>query len=202
MMGSKRVKATPPLDDPRWQPVREEYKLLSHRTGDPQLALIDLNEALANGGVRSMRRHLKTGKREQLSSKFWRDRVLYIWQYQSNLFVSLSHRGPPGRVEPIDDFVFFVWHPDVATVWPALREADHEVMPQRVKPGTKPRGDWHTLVAAWLIAVALDDPKRLRNIDALVTEATVFLEQTIEWAPAEPKHLRKKIRELLQLLPR
>jgi hypothetical protein len=211
-MGKKSRESEPSLDDTRWRPVREEYKLISDLTGHPQLALVDLNEALANGRVRFMRRHLRTGKREQLSSKFWLDNVLHVWWYQSNLFVSLWHPSRPGHVDPIDDFELFVWHPDVASVWPARREADHEVTPLReavhemtplrAKPGTKPTGDWHTLIAQWLIAVAVDEPKRLRNVDVLVAEASAFLLDEIKWAPAEAKDLRKKIVELLRLVSR
>jgi hypothetical protein len=72
----------------------------------------------------------------------------------------------------------------------------------RRKPGPKPKGDWHTLLAQWLIAVAADDPKLLRNVAALVVEAAVFLQTEIGWAPAEAKDLRKKIDELLARVPR
>ena len=72
----------------------------------------------------------------------------------------------------------------------------------RGRPGPKPTGDWPTIVAAWLIAVAADDPKRLQNADVLVTEAQSFLRGETGWAPKEPKELRKTIVELLQLIRR
>jgi hypothetical protein len=58
------------------------------------------------------------------------------------------------------------------------------------------------VLAAWLIDVACDDPKRLRNVDALVPEAQAFLRAKIRWAPKESKELRQKIVEFLQLVPR
>jgi hypothetical protein len=72
----------------------------------------------------------------------------------------------------------------------------------RGRPGPKPTGDWPTIVAAWLIAVAADDPKRLQNADVLVTEAQSFLRDEIGWAPKEPKELRKTIVELLRFIRR
>ena len=197
-MGSKLRKTEPSLDDPRRRPVDEEYQLIRQRCGHPQLAIIDLNQALADGRVRSMRRHTGSGKRERLLPEVWAHRDLAI-ELVGSFAVALSRRRPPVQV---DGLVFFLWHPDVEKVWPAPRQVDDEMAPVRAKPGTKPTGDWYTLIAQWLIAVAADDPKRLLNVDALVVEATAFLEKEISWAPSNPKDLRKKIVELLILVPR
>src|SRR5262249_5509906 len=95
----------------------------------------------------------------------------------------------------VDRARFEKLHPDAAA-----RAGD--TMPPRAKPGPKPEGDWYTVLAAWLIEVACDDPKRLRNVDALVPEAQAFLRAKISWAPKEPKDCRQKIVAFLQLVPR
>ncbi|MBR0719397.1 hypothetical protein [Bradyrhizobium liaoningense] len=194
-MRKKSRTSEPSLDDPLWRPVDEEHKLLSQRLGNRQLAHVDLNQALAEGRVRTMRRQIKGGEPEPMLPDFWAHRDLVI---HANGSFTRIHGGPP---DP-GSFVYFLWHPDVEKVWPALRQVDNEVTPVRAKPGTKPRGDWYTLIAQWLIAVAADDPKRLRNVDVLVVEATAFLQDEINWSPANAKDLRKKIVELLILVPR
>jgi hypothetical protein len=193
--GNKRRKTEPSLDDPRWRPVDEEHKLLSQRLGHQRLAHVDLNRALADGRVRTMRRQIKGGEPERVLPEFWAHRDLVT--HANGSFTRI-----PGGLPDPGSFVYYLWHPDVEKVWPALRQDDDEVAPMRAKPGTKPTGDWHTLIAQWLIAVAADDPKRLRNVDALVAEAAAFLLDEIEWAPAEPKDLRKKIVELLKRVSR
>jgi hypothetical protein len=80
-----------PLDDPRWRPVREEFKLISQYCGHRNLAVLDLNEALANGRVRSRRRHTESGERERLPSKFWVDHKLELLSDEGLLVPS-----PPG----------------------------------------------------------------------------------------------------------
>ena len=74
--------------------------------------------------------------------------------------------------------------------------------PRGVKPGPKYTGDWPGLIAQWLITVAADDPKRLQNVDQLVTEAQNFLHNHIKWAPKDIKDLRAKIVDLLSLVRR
>lgn len=101
---------------------------------------------------------------------------------------------------------FFVARVDLDRLYPAAAgapvAANTDNIPRRARSGPKPRDDWPTVLAAWLIAVTRDDPKRLRNVDALVPEAQDFLEEQIEWAPKETKDVRKKIVELLQFVSR
>jgi hypothetical protein len=189
-----------PFDDPRWRPVREEFKLISQYSGHPNLALFDLNGALANDRVQSMRRHIESGKPERLLD-FWIDHKLQLWS-DEGLLVIPRLPDPRGFVKPVRGFAFFLWHPHVEKVWPALRQADDEMVPPRGRPGTKPRDDWYTLIAQWLLAVAYDDPRRLRNVARLVPKAAAFLQTEIGWSPKESKELRKKIVELLLLVPR
>ena len=191
-----------PLDDPRWRPVREEFKLISQYSGHRNLAVLDLNEALANGRVRSRRRHTESGERERLPSKFWVDHKLELLS-DEGLLVVPRLPDPRGFVKPVRGFAFFLWHPNVEEVWPALRQADEEVAPMRdTPPGTKPTRDWPILVAAWLILKACEDPHQLENIDTLVGEAQDYLQKKIGWAPQNPQRIRQKIKDLLQLIRR
>jgi hypothetical protein len=146
-----------------------------------------------------MRRRILTGETEPLLPEFWAHRAL---DAVLPVFVALRPPNYRGPFNQVGDFVYFLWHPDVEKAWLAPRQADDDGAPPRAKPGPKPTGDWHTLIAQWLIAVAADEPKRLRNVDALVLEAAAFLDSKIKWAPAEAKDLRKKIVELLELAPR
>jgi hypothetical protein len=75
--------------------------------------------------------------------------------------------------------------------------ADDSDASPRVRPGTKPTGNWPTLIGRWLIEVQADDPKRLQNIDALVIDAQNFLDNQIRWSPSNTKRLRAVIVEWL-----
>jgi hypothetical protein len=71
------------------------------------------------------------------------------------------------------------------------------------KRGPKPIKEWPTVLAAWLIKVACDDPDRLRgNVNALVRAAQDFLEEQIGYAPLDTGPVRAKIVELLQFVRR
>jgi hypothetical protein len=201
-MDRKSRKAEPSFDDPRWRPLRDEYKLISRHCGHSQLAYGYLNKALANGRVRSMRRHIVSLEPERLPPEFWVNHELSLWSEHEGLIVVPLRPDRRVFADPVRDFALFLWHPDVEKVWPALRQADDEGAPPRAKPGPKPTGDWHTLIAQWLIAVAADQPKRLRNVNVLVVQAAAFLAEEINWSPKEDKELRKKIVELLKLVPR
>jgi hypothetical protein len=198
-MGSKARKDEPSLDDPRWRQLLDEYKLVSPHRGHPRLAYTDLKKALADGRVRSMRRPIWSGEPERLPPEFWANRDLAAELPEFVTLLTPNRRGP---LIQSGDFVYFLWHPDVEKAWLAPRQVDDEMAPVGSRPGPKPTGDWYTLIAQWLIEVAADDPKRLRNVDVLVVEATAFLQAEIGWAPAEAKDLRKKIIELLQRVHR
>jgi hypothetical protein len=68
----------------------------------------------------------------------------------------------------------------------------------RGKPGPKPTGNWPTHLAAWLIEIALSDPKRLHNVDRLVEDAMYSDSKKIGWLPRDPKQVRRVIVEVLQ----
>ena len=103
-------------------------------------------------------------------------------------------------VNPVRAAHFYVWQPALDRIWPTANAPVHDEhdddsnAPLRVKPGPKPREDWPTLLAQWLIAVAVENPKRLDNVDALVIDA----QDQIKWTPSDPKVLRAKMVELLR----
>jgi hypothetical protein len=197
-----------PLDDPRWLPLIEAHKLLSPQSG---FAIFDLLEALKSDKLGCMRRSTTNpGDRESVPALFWEG--LEIDETMINVGRTDLYRGPPIQVEArgqfrdpetrLEGWAYYVWKPDLDRLLLGPQAEPGAEMPPRAKSGPKPKGDWHTLISQWLIVVAADDPKRLRNVDALVVEAAAFLEEKISWAPAEPKDLRRKIVELLQLVPR
>ena len=99
---------------------------------------------------------------------------------------------------------YFVWKPDldallgIASKTPSDHATADDDAPTRVPPGPKPTKDWRTVLARWLIAVAVDDAQRLQNVDALVAEAKIFLDNRIGWAPQDNKDLRARIVDLLR----
>src|SRR5262249_88266 len=78
-------------------------------------------------------------------------------------------------------------------------EAEMHANPARNPPGPKLRGDWHIRLAAWLIQIVRDEPKKLTNVDQLTTDASNYLEAEIGWSP-QTKRIRPVIVELLRLV--
>jgi hypothetical protein len=74
--------------------------------------------------------------------------------------------------------------------------------PVRGEPGTKPKGDWPTLVATWLILKAFENPRQRENIDVLVRGAEDYLREEMGWAPESTGRIRTKILDFLQLVRR
>ena len=66
-MGKAKVDHTPELppldDDPRWLPITAAHKRGVERTGDNDLAVIDLEKLLANDRLPCMRRSITSGER-------------------------------------------------------------------------------------------------------------------------------------------
>ena len=102
----------------------------------------------------------------------------------------------------VDPARFEKLHPEAATPETAASASANNTLPPRRKPGRKFRDDWPIRLGAWLIEVASDAPKRLRNVNALLAEAeTVLKEEFDNWAPPE-KQLRTMIETFLLGVPR
>jgi hypothetical protein len=204
-------RSKPPLDDPRWRGMMEVIDLRRQQNIGLIDAVTDLEQAMATGKLRSMRRNVSTGAREQIDDLFWIDhRIDVVCDYGSVVVYRLSGESSGNRQwdvfdhsphERVEGHAYYVWQPDLDELYAtsARPHQDGSNTPMPVKPGPKPTGDWPMVLARWLIAVALDDAQRLRrpNLNALAAEAEVILRNRIGWAPEDIKVLRAKIRELL-----
>ena len=123
------------------------------------------------------------------------------------IFRQPLHQSPGGSyvVRPFRGGRFFIWAAALNRVWPPpagtapVDRDDDDARDARVSPGPQPRGNWPMLVTQWLFEVAVEDKKRLQNVDEWpVEEAKIFLHNQIKWAPKDDKVLRAKIRELLK----
>lgn len=207
----------PPLDDPRWIPLKAAIDQRQQQTGSMPLAVTDLEKKMQSGELPWKRIDIATGKAEYGEAAFWSEHESDVMTgFGSVVIFRRSPERPADRPrrwgdfdhypdQRLDQHVYFVWKPRLdalfGTSTAPLEHAD-VADAQTPKPGPKPRGDWPTLIAQWLIAVAAEDPKRLQNVDALVTEAQLFLRNRLRWAPSDPKAIRTLIRELLRDLRR
>jgi len=110
---ARRSKQAPPLDGPNWLPIHDAIGLGSQATGNRRLAACDLHKAMADPcGVPAMRRCTVHGgpDREPVPYSFWAEHDLDAWSDRT--FV----RGPDDQRY----FVFYVWRPALAKVWPTV----------------------------------------------------------------------------------
>jgi len=204
-MGKAKTDHTPeqpPLDDDlRWWPIDAARKRRIERTGNNDLAVIDLTELLKQGRLTCMRRSTTTGERKFVAAAEWTDQIKLSCDKDGLL---VAHRHPPGdHWKLLYGWVFYIWQPDLDHICSPpvgsapVDHADDSDAPPRVRPGKKPTGDWPMRIAQWLIEVQADDPKRLQNIDALVIDAQNFLDNQIGWSPSNTSRLRAVIVELV-----
>ena len=202
----------PPLDDDaHWLSIKIAHQRLAERTSDNELAVIDLTELLAQGRLPCMVRSTVTGECKRIAATAWVDQLQIGPTTPDG--VRVIHREPLYRVKrsldrvksysivnPVRAAHFYVWQPALDRIWPTANAPVHDEhdddsnAPLRVKPGPKWREDWPILLAQWLIAVAVENPKRLDNVDQLLIDA----QDQIKWTPSDPKVLRAKMVELLR----
>jgi len=115
-----------PLSSLNWLPVHDVVGSLCRLTANRRLADRDLTTELAQR-VHSMRRCFVHGRKrdgtrslfgpdpEWLAFSFWADHVLDSWSDRT--FVRCSHRG---RDCDNEYFIFYVWKPDLAKIWPTV----------------------------------------------------------------------------------
>jgi len=206
-----------------WFPATEAIARLTRLLGSPKLArhqlCRDIRSKRLPAAIRCIRLRDRSETFERLTLS-----ELESFDVESLLEVNAAEiGGPDGRFCTIDDGEYggaeeqsahaasaapttecwlFVDRGRFEKRYPDAAVSANDTMPPRAPPGPKPKGDWYVVLGAWLIDVACDNPKRLRNVDALVVEAKLFLKEKIRWAPTEDKELRQKIVEFLQFVPR
>jgi hypothetical protein len=180
-----------------WEKLTVAFVLVMARVGRRDLTRSLFNRDLRSGELGSM----KTSDgitMTPLDQSYWQQRTL---ETPLN-----PHEGV--RVEPYVDGEVYVCRADLDRLYlragtPASQADDAQPpKPVQGKPGTKPKGDWPTRVAAWLILKTYEDPNQLENIDALVKGAEDHLRNEIGWAPENTQHIRRKVVELLRLVRR
>jgi hypothetical protein len=112
-------------DDPRWLPIETAFQRLTERTGDTALAILDLEQALAQDRLPFMARSTVTGERKRL---VWTGKLM-LWAGKDGLRV--MHRPQPGErhVLSVRDFRFYIWEPHFNRIWPphgGSAPVDHE----------------------------------------------------------------------------
>jgi hypothetical protein len=149
-----------PLDDPRWVPLIDAYKLLSPQAG---FATYDLLAALRSDKLRCMRRSMTNpSERERVSASFWQD--VEIDESMINLGRIRIYRAPrirviPEKLYPVpgmplgEGWAFFVWKPDFDTIWskPLLDKVKSDqqqpIIRQGQPPGPEATKNWRLEVA-------------------------------------------------------
>jgi hypothetical protein len=190
-----------PLNSPNWVPLNDAYRQGTARLGSSDFAIADLQRGLKADQDDPLHLHSKMrpliGAEELLDAAFWHDFGLARWNEGLTL-VARTDRRLSGSA------VIYVWKPDLEKIWPTEAPASVESFPTdgaapRRRPGPKPTGDWQIHLAAWLIQIARDDPKRLRNVDRLVADAGTHPDnKKIGWLPQDAKQVRRVIVELLR----
>jgi hypothetical protein len=192
------------LPPAEWAPLNEAYDRVRTQAASGDVAAVDMQRDLRSGRLRAALRALvrdRETSRKLLPASFWKDVDL----------VPISADRQRGRPPTIsvrstvphfpETWHFFIRRAELDRLYPpaaaGTTAADLAETP-RNKPGPKPKGDWRNLTAAWVVAVAYEDPTKLRNISKLVDSASYFLDGKINWSP-DTKQLRKHIMDLLRL---
>ncbi|WP_325740117.1 hypothetical protein [Bradyrhizobium sp.] len=199
-----RSRKQPAFSVAEWISLNEAFDAVKAALRSRDLASRDLIEHMRSGQLASAARRIARDRSEtfeHLKPSFWQPITM-----QGISTGGVRVHGVDIKTRAGSEIWFFVARRDFSKLYPAARAAADTIAdtdtPTRPRPGPKPTGDWPTELAAWLIAVACDDPKRLQNVDALTDEARIFLREKIKWAPKETKELRRKIAKLLQLVRR
>jgi hypothetical protein len=105
----------PPLDDDaHWLPIEAEHRQRFERTGNNNLAALDLNKDLAQGRRHCMARSAVTGERKLVARTEWVDQIeVRFHAGRARVFsrrpsVRVIARRPTRVFEPVRDRVFYV----------------------------------------------------------------------------------------------
>jgi hypothetical protein len=123
-MGKAKADHTPeqpPLDDDaHWLPIEAAHQRGVERTGDNDLAVIDLEKLLSGDRLPCMRRSTTSGERVRVAAIAWTDLIrLYSGKEVSVIYLKpLSQSKGQYIVNPVRGWRFFVWQPDLDRIWP------------------------------------------------------------------------------------
>lgn len=149
---ASRKKPARPLDDPRWISLKLAHHIRSEQlTGArySDLATPDLIEALERETLISMRRNMATGEREELPGSFWLGRRIRIVDETFQIYAGQETPQVPRLRVPWE---FYVWRPNVDTLWLTAQGAKTEQNVSRAeRPGPATTHDWKMLVAREVI---------------------------------------------------
>ena len=133
-MGKAKTDHTPeqpPLDDDaHWLPIEAAHKRGVERTGDNDLAVIDLEKLLAED-LPCMRRSTTTGERVRVAAIAWTELISLETTSDG---ARVIYRKPLAQfkrhhiVNPVRGWRFSVWQPVLDRIWPPAGSAsiDHE----------------------------------------------------------------------------
>jgi hypothetical protein len=141
----KRTLRRPSPDDPRWCALRRTIDQRERLTGAPGRAVLDLEQKMASGKLRSMRQNPTTGECELVPAAFWAVHVIDVTipgsptAYRRTAIDSTPQRWGTFAHQAADriDDLFFVWQPDCDGLWSAKHPT--KAQPQETRePGGAP----------------------------------------------------------------
>lgn len=181
-------------------PLLEAVKLLIQRTASVQLALIDLERALATGKLRSTRRDPATGKQEAVPAAFWKTNQIHYDDFGSGS-VFIYPRAEPRKwgawaYSPHDRVtagqIYFISKTEFAALWPGPEAAEASEAPQSRKPGPRTTKQWKLHAAREIFRIVIE----LKKSEPNAAEIAEFLAKKIGVSP-DQSEIRKLIKQLL-----
>ena len=117
----------PPLkDDARWRPIAAVHRQLIARNNVSYVSAADLEKALARGRVHCVRRSA-AGDRKRVARKEWGTELVLRESRAEGLGVHDRLEPRKGAAQQVSLLIrgwhFFVWQPDIDTVWPASNDS-------------------------------------------------------------------------------
>lgn len=158
-MTDRSYTSEPPLDsDVRWMSIQVvAERMLERLRYGPDVAR-DLAEALSQGRLRCMARHIHTGERRLMAPVEWAALKLEWWgidpQYR-NYSVEVGYREleAPNRRKLFRE-TLYIWQPDLEALW----SPDAGIPP--IAPQPKPAPTPIISAQAWFKQALKDDPRQ------------------------------------------
>jgi len=119
MAGTDDKLSIDPFDDSCWLSFEDVHRLLCQQLfGNPQVAVVDINEAFATKVPTMRRSRMYWADREILSFEYWNEHDL-IWSDNRLVLVSCPPR-PSYRIDIAEGFAGYAWLPKLAERWPTV----------------------------------------------------------------------------------